>query len=59
MEWMGQTTQVHHTRGERSLHVICDASLQKQVHPHMLGMYLNQPELSAIDSPPRVRWSDK
>ena len=59
MEWMGQTTQVHHARGARSLHVICDASLQKQVRPHLLGMYLNQPGLSAVDSPPRIRWSDK
>jgi hypothetical protein len=59
MEWMGQTTQVHHTQGRRSLHVICDASLQKQVHPHMLGMYLSQPELSANDSLPHVRWPDK
>ena len=61
VEWMGQTTQVHHERGARSLHVICGASLQKQkqVHPRILGMNLSQPELSAIDRPPRVRWPDK
>ena len=59
MEWMGQTTQVHHARGARSLRVICGASLQKQVHPHMLSMYLDQPELSMTDRPPQVRWSEK
>ena len=56
---MGQTTQVHHERDARSLHVICDASLQKQVHPHILGMYLNQPERMTTNRPPRVRWSDE
>ena len=56
MEWIiGQTTQVHHARGARSLNVICDASLQKQVYPRLLGIYLDQPELSAIDHPPRIR----
>ena len=59
MEWMGQTTQVHHAWGARSLNVIYGASLQKQFHPHMLGVYLDQPELSVIDRPPQVRWSKK
>ena len=59
MEWMEQTTQVHHAHGARPLHVTCDASLQKQVHPHILGMYLDEPELSVIDRPPQVRWSKK
>ena len=41
------------------LHVMCDASLQKQAHLHMLSMYLDQPELSVVDRPPQVRWSKK
>ena len=55
-EWMGQATPTHHGDAARPLQVVCDASLQKQVHPHLLRMYLDQTAPMANLTPPRERW---
>ena len=55
-EWMGQAAQTHHGRTAGPLRVVCDASLQKQVHPHMLRMYLDQTAPSTNPIPQRERW---
>ena len=55
-EWMGQAAQTHHVGTAGSLRVVCDASLQKQVHPHLLRMYLDQTAPTANPAPPRERW---
>ena len=38
------------------LRVVCDASLQKQVHPHLLRMYLDQTTPTTTPTPSRERW---
>ena len=53
---MGQATPTHHGHAARPLQVVCDASLQKQVHPHLLRMYLDQTAPTANPTPPRERW---
>ena len=55
-EWMGQATPTHHGHAARPLQVVCDASLQKQVHPHLLRMYLDQTAPTVNPTPPRERW---
>ena len=41
-EWMGQAVRTHSAGTAPPLRVVCDASLQKQVHPRLLRMYLDQ-----------------
>ena len=55
-EWMGQAAQTHHGRAAGPLRVVCDASLQKQVHPHMLRMYLDQTAPTTNPIPQQERW---
>jgi hypothetical protein len=55
-EWMGQAAQTHDEDIARPLQVVCEASLQKLIHPHLLRMYLDQAGLTAAPSPPRERW---
>ena len=50
-EWMGQTSSI-----ARPLQVVCNASLQKQVHPHLLRMYLDQTAPTATPTPSQERW---
>ena len=55
-EWMGQAGQTHSAGTAPPLRVVCDASLQKQVHPHLLRMYLDQTAPAANPPPPHERW---
>ena len=53
-EWVGQAAQTHTDGDARALRVVCDASLQKQVHPHLLRHYLDR--TTPTTTPPRERW---
>ena len=55
-QWMGHAEQIHGAGTAPPLRVVCGASLQKQVHPHLLRMYLDQTSPVANPSPPRERW---
>ena len=55
-EWMEQATQTHQGNDARPLRVVCDASLQQQVHPHLLRMYLDQTAPTTTLNPSRERW---
>ena len=52
-EWMGHAGQTHSAGAAPPLRVVCDASLQKQVHPHLLRMYLDQ-TAPAANPPPHM-----
>ena len=53
-EWVGQAAQTHAGGDTYSLRIVCDASLQKQVHPHLLRKYLDR--MTPATTPPRARW---
>ena len=53
-EWVGQAAQTHADGDTRALRVVCDASLQKQVHPHLLRKHLDR--TTPATTPPRARW---
>jgi hypothetical protein len=57
-EWMGQVVSLHDSGEVPSLRIVCDASLQTQVHPHLLHTYLAQTAPTTADAGASPRpWS--
>ena len=53
---MGHTTLLKASCKSGPVRIICDASLQKQVHPHLLHQYIQRTPTPDNSSRPSTRW---
>ena len=55
-EWMGHTALLKAPCKSGPVRIICDASLQKQVHPHLLHQCLERTPTPGSNLRPSSRW---
>ena len=55
-EWMGHTALLRAPCKSGPIRIICDASLQKQVHPHLLHQYIERNPTPDNNLRPPSRW---